>query len=122
MTAWLPGIIISDCLLAMELFTGALNSNENCSYNFFKILKMHIHKTMFSRYQIRSLKIARMQHFALFTPYPGCRNHRLNVLLAPNIFSLGANWLLGQKCYFEAWIYFLSSHYDGHPFFILHIS
>ena len=24
-------------------------------------------------------------------------------LLAPNFFLLGANWYLGQKCYFEAW-------------------
>jgi hypothetical protein len=39
MIAWLPGIIISDCLLffivAMELFTVALNSTEKFSHNFF---------------------------------------------------------------------------------------
>ena len=29
----------------------------------------------------------------------------LNVFLAPNFFILGANWILDQKSYFEAWHY-----------------
>ena len=100
----------------MELFTVALSSVENFSYIFFvwKILKMHLHKTIFSRCQIRSLDIARMQLLELFTPYP-CASlmdkpassvERLVgsyiFLLAPNFFLLEANWHLGQKCYFEA--------------------
>ena len=70
MTAWLPGIIISDCLLAMELFTGALNSNENCSYNFFKILKMHIHKQCFQDIKLGLWKLPECSilHYLPHTP------------------------------------------------------